>query len=210
MNDRASNLLGFELAAESTVNLLKLVDREYHEEVYRLMGKVAIDGAEQTCTVKIKGSPETGSEQTCTLQMSRYVASDIQLSDPLVLIVLSNVETDAICKVDVGIGDDNQNDMLNGMTKLLSATSHEMRTPLNAIIGFSEMLEGKAGQTLSREKQVEYAALVEKSARQMLEMTGDLLDLSKLRSGAFELHLESIDVDKVCRGNRELAQPDVS
>ncbi len=74
----------------------------------------------------------------------------------------------------------------------LAAMSHELRTPLNAIIGFSELLEdGTAGEL--NEKQTAYMGNVLSSARHLLSLINDILDLSKVEAGKMELHLEELD-----------------
>lgn len=70
----------------------------------------------------------------------------------------------------------------------LANMSHEMRTPLNSIIGFSEVLKDGLYGDLN-EKQNEYAADVLKSGRHLLGMITDLLDLSKAAFDSMELEL---------------------
>ncbi len=72
-------------------------------------------------------------------------------------------------------------------TDFLANMSHELRTPLNAIIGFSEVIKeemfGPAG-----ERYIEYARDIHDSGQHLLEIINDILDLSKLEAGKFELH----------------------
>ena len=79
-----------------------------------------------------------------------------------------------------------------------STVSHDIRTPLNSIIGFSEMLQLGIDDPEEREKALD--AIVT-SAQTLLELINDVLDLSKLESGKMELHPVPTDiamlVDKV-------------
>ena len=71
--------------------------------------------------------------------------------------------------------------------------SHELRTQLNAIIGFSEVLqEGYFGGL--NEKQQEYVADILSSGRHLLSLINDILDLSKIESGKMELELTRFSV----------------
>lgn len=72
--------------------------------------------------------------------------------------------------------------------------SHEFRTPLNAIIGFAQVLRGEAGIVLPEKKQREYMADIEKSADHLLALINDILDLSKIESGKMELSRDQISV----------------
>jgi signal transduction histidine kinase len=72
--------------------------------------------------------------------------------------------------------------------------SHEFRTPLNAIIGFSQVAQGAAGYELSDEKRKEYARDIENSATHLLSLINDILDLSKIESGKLELSQDRIVV----------------
>ena len=72
-----------------------------------------------------------------------------------------------------------------------STVSHDIRTPLNSIIGFSEMLQLGIDDPGEREKALD--AIVT-SAQTLLELINDVLDLSKLESGKMELHPVPTDV----------------
>jgi signal transduction histidine kinase len=75
-------------------------------------------------------------------------------------------------------------------SQFFSNMSHELRTPLNAILGFSELLM----LDLFANKRLEYAQLVHGSAGHMLNLVNDLLDLSRIEAGKFELTSEAFAV----------------
>lgn len=78
-------------------------------------------------------------------------------------------------------------------TDFLNRVSHEMRTPLTSIIGFSELLlMGRAGPI--NEKQTRYARNILESGRHQLALVNDLLDLAKIEAGKMELHPEQVAV----------------
>ena len=79
-------------------------------------------------------------------------------------------------------------------SEFLALMSHELRTPLNAVIGFSEIIKeetfGPVGSTQYRD----YADDIHASGQHLLALINDILDLSKVESGADELHEEDISV----------------
>jgi len=71
-------------------------------------------------------------------------------------------------------------------SEFLATMSHELRTPLNGIIGFSELLvDQKAGTVNAR--QSEYLGDILNSARHLLHLINDVLDLSRIEAGRMEL-----------------------
>ena len=78
-----------------------------------------------------------------------------------------------------------------------STVSHDIRTPLNAIIGFSEML--KAGFNTEAERDQALDSILV-SGRTLLGLINDVLDLSKLESGRMEISLEPTDCPRLLHG----------
>lgn len=88
-------------------------------------------------------------------------------------------------------------DLLATMTKLedatreksafVASTSHELRTPLNAIIGFSEIIRERVFGEVSPPRYGEYVNDIHGSARHLLGVINDLLDLSRIESGNAEI-----------------------
>ena len=76
----------------------------------------------------------------------------------------------------------------------LANMSHELRTPLNAILGFSEMMMKETFGKLGNEKYKEYLGDIHLSARHLLEIINEVLDMSKIEAGKVELDEELFDI----------------
>jgi signal transduction histidine kinase len=83
-------------------------------------------------------------------------------------------------------------------SEFLANMSHEFRTPLNAIIGFTEIILDRHFGELN-EVQEEYLNDVLLSSRHLLSLINDILDLSKVEAGKLELHLSEVAVADMVR-----------
>ena len=98
-------------------------------------------------------------------------------------------------------------------SEFMAAMSHELRTPLNAILGFSEMMETRVFGPLGANemgcaKYGEYAGDIHRSASHLLAVIGDILDMSKIEAGRFEIVREAMDVAPLIRESvRSIAIP---
>ena len=75
-------------------------------------------------------------------------------------------------------------------SQFLANMSHEIRTPLNAIIGFSDILSNSNMETENKEK----AEIISKSAKALLNIINDILDISKIESGKYEISKTNFDL----------------
>jgi cell cycle sensor histidine kinase DivJ len=82
-------------------------------------------------------------------------------------------------------------------SRFLATMSHELRTPLNAIIGFSEMIAQERELSLSADKRQEYAKLINDSGNHLLSVVNDILEMSKIESGTFDLDPEQFSARDV-------------
>src|SRR6202023_2437843 len=71
----------------------------------------------------------------------------------------------------------------NAKAGMLARISHEVRTPLNAIIGFAEVMIGERFGALGNERYVEYMKDIRASGERVIAIINDLLDLSRIETG---------------------------
>ncbi|MDW3207739.1 MAG: PAS domain-containing sensor histidine kinase [Alphaproteobacteria bacterium] len=82
-------------------------------------------------------------------------------------------------------------------TDFLANMSHEIRTPLNAILGFSQVLEGEVFGPIGSDRYRDYAADIRRSGTHLMELIGDILDLSKIESGRLDIQEEKVELAEV-------------
>ena len=89
----------------------------------------------------------------------------------------------------------------------LARVSHETRTPLNAIIGFADMMAGERFGPIGHPRYTEYANDIVRSGRHVLDIVNDLLDISKIEAGEMELDFEAVGLNEAVASAVSLVQP---
>jgi signal transduction histidine kinase len=114
-----------------------------------------------------------------------------------------------VANVDLQHARDQALDATRAKSAFLATMSHELRTPLNAIIGYTELIieEYAAGADPGLTRDL---VRIDASARHLLGLISDVLDLSKIEAGKFTLHAEDVDlasliasVDAACRPGQQ-------
>jgi len=91
-------------------------------------------------------------------------------------------------------------------SRFLASVSHELRTPLNGIIGFSELMyDGRLGPISDEHR--ECLADILTSARHLLQLINDILDLSKVEAGKMEFRPELVDISRLVYEVRDVIRP---
>ena len=88
----------------------------------------------------------------------------------------------------------------------LANMSHELRTPLNAVIGFSQTMEEETFGPHANAKYKEYSGLIHRAGAHLLEVINDILDMSRIEAGRFELHCENVDAAAIASECVDLMQ----
>ena len=77
-------------------------------------------------------------------------------------------------------------------SRFLATMSHELRTPLNAILGFSEVMKAEMFGPIDNPKYSEYAGNILESGKHLMHLINEILDLTRIESGRYELHEEPV------------------
>mgnify|MGYP003393459350 CR=1 FL=1 len=89
----------------------------------------------------------------------------------------------------------------------LAKISHEMRTPLNAIIGFAEVMMQERFGPIGNERYRDYLKDIHHSGGHLISLINDLLDLSKIEAGKLELNFASVDLNDIAKQCMSIMQP---
>ncbi|MGK2742173.1 ATP-binding protein [Tepidicaulis sp. LMO-SS28] len=92
-------------------------------------------------------------------------------------------------------------------SRFLATMSHELRTPLNAIIGFSEIMHTELFGALGDDHYSDYAKDILMSGRHLLSVIDDILDISKIEAGRYELEDRDVTIEDVIEWSVLLTQP---
>ncbi len=91
-------------------------------------------------------------------------------------------------------------------TTFLSNMSHDIRTPMNAIIGFTELAESHVHDT---ERVREYLSTISRSSEHLLSLINDVLDMSRIESGRMTLHEKEESLSEILHSIRDIVHPDI-
>jgi len=82
-------------------------------------------------------------------------------------------------------------------SRFLATMSHELRTPLNAILGFSEIMRSEILGPHNNPTYKEYANDIHQSGQHLLNLINEILDISRIEAGRYELHEVPLDLAEV-------------
>jgi PAS domain S-box-containing protein len=92
-------------------------------------------------------------------------------------------------------------------SEFLTRVSHEVRTPLNAIIGFSELMAEERFGPIGNQRYLDYSKDIHRSGRHVLDLVNDLLDISKIEAGEQEMNFEAVALNEALAESVALMQP---
>ncbi len=92
-------------------------------------------------------------------------------------------------------------------TEFLARVSHEVRTPLNAIIGFSELMLDEKFGPIGSERYRDYLRDINRSGNHVLDLVNDLLDISKIEAGEQEMSYEAVSLNETLSETVGMMQP---
>ena len=92
-------------------------------------------------------------------------------------------------------------------SEFLASMSHELRTQLSSVIGFSELLISDTSDRFDEPRRQKFLAQINSSGRYLLDLTSDILDLAKIEAGQVVLRLENVMIADVARIVMSVMEP---
>ena len=89
-------------------------------------------------------------------------------------------------------------------SRFLATMSHELRTPLNAILGFSEVMKNEVFGAHETAAYRDYSADIHSSGQHLLTLINEILDLSRIEAGRYELNEEAVQLAHIVTDGRHM------
>lgn len=89
-------------------------------------------------------------------------------------------------------------------SEFLANMSHELRTPLNSVIGFSHMITEEILGHINNTQYLQYATHIHTSARHLLDVISDILDISKIEAGSIEINEDDVGLRRIVETSVEM------
>ncbi len=92
------------------------------------------------------------------------------------------------------------------LKRFLAFFSHELRSPLNSIIGFSDLI-AEEGAAIKHETLAQFNSAIKSSGSHLLHLINDILDLSKIEAGKMDLRFAPVGIRNLVEGVKQVVQP---
>ncbi len=127
------------------------------------------------------------------------------LSDQLILVMGQDVTEEHLVAKELAAKNADLIHLNRLKDEFLSCISHELKTPLTAVLGLSSLLKDKLIGELN-DRQTRYAKLIHQSGRHLMTIVNDILDLTRMETGQLELIPEPVEIAATCKTAFEQAK----
>ncbi|BCW90277.1 Sensor histidine kinase RcsC [Alphaproteobacteria bacterium SO-S41] len=187
-----TRMLGYDPSEVLGNTFLGIINDEDRPELLRAHRVLLVPGAAKTITTRMhhKDGNVLWVETIC-----RSVGDPVTGRVHEIITVSRDVTTRKAAEAEINKARETAESANRTKSRFLATMSHELRTPLNAIIGFSDMLKSELFGPLGSRYQ-EYSELIHESGTLLLDLINDILDMSKIEAGKFELAMETFDASE--------------
>ncbi len=184
-NPAAEEIFGYSADEVIGCNVKMLQPEPYHSRHDEYLRNYLRTGERKIIGIgrEVVGLRKDGTEFPLDLAVSEVLLDDKRLFTGIIRDITERKQTEA----DLQAAKEQAEVANRAKSEFLASMSHEIRTPMNAIIGMAELL----GETRLEPEQHEYVRIFKSAGENLLTLINDILDISKLEAGHFEL--EKID-----------------
>ena len=200
VNQSWCRTLGYTFEEAESLNMLQVVDKEYHEHCMKIFEGFMKDGKSQILEVGFR--TKSGSLVIVEGSISIQVRNDgKRVTNGFFRDITGRKQAEiAMRKANLEM-----EQALRMKDEFLANMSHELRTPLNAVLGLSEsLLEETIGPI--NQRQEKYLQTINESGKHLLELINEILDLAKIESGKIQLNIHKVDIHKICEATLQIVE----
>jgi PAS domain S-box-containing protein len=206
MSRTAEALFGYEQMEAAGQSFLILFAPQSQGEAASRLERVKLDGeiAHADAEKELVGRDRRGSSIPLLLTMARLAASP---SEPRYCALARDLTRSKAIERASETARRQAEEASARKTDFLARISHEVRTPLHAILGFAEVMMEERFGPIGSERYKDYVKDIHASAKHVMSLANDLLDLSKVEAGKLELEFAPVDANRIIRECVSLMQP---
>jgi len=206
-NLSAASLLGVPRSALVKRSLSSFIVKAHQDTYYQCRRQLQEAGEDQNCEIQVRQSD--GLELWVKLHLS---AGSSGTDTPVLRVIFSDI-SERVCLVQA-LQETNRNlesarlqaDMANqAKSEFLSRMSHELRSPLNAILGFAQLIE--AGAPPPTPAQQSSLKQILNGGWYLVKLVDEILDLASIESGHAALTMDSVSLGAVLQDCQALVEP---
>jgi len=170
-------------------NFIELIPEEERDVAVKSHTELLVSGMRNTGEMKILRKDQSNANVL-------YTTASLELSNGrrFQVTTVMDISLRKRMEVSLRLAKEQADSANQAKSMFLANMSHELRTPLNAIIGFSEMMIKQTFGPLGNDKYAEYLGDIHLSARHLLEIINEVLDMSKIEAGRLQLDEDTFDV----------------
>jgi PAS domain S-box-containing protein len=206
MSRAAEALFGYEQKETAGQSFLMLFAPQSHSEAAARFERVKLDGeiARAGAEEELVGRDRRGSSIPLLLKMARLASPP---SEPRYGALVRDLTRSKAIERASETACRQAEEANARKTDFLARISHELRTPLHAILGFAEVMMEERFGPIGSDRYKDYVQDIHASAKHVMSLANDLLDLSKIEAGKLELEFAPVDANRIIRECVSLMQP---
>ncbi len=181
-------------APESCVNqgFYDILQDDYHERLNELLGVVTQENKQQTLHCKLKHGDGEWQWYSMTIHPAK------QKDAGSCVCILENIHENVLVQASLQKAKMQAELALSARSEFLNNMSHDLRTPLNAVIGFSQIIESQMCGQVSPQY-LEYAKHIQESGYDLLAKIEDLLEVANIDSGRVRIDKSDVSLNALLK-----------